>query len=399
MRQHFDLDSELIYLNSGTHSLCPRQVNEALSKYRTEYEANPTHGLFTNWGKLWEVQKDLASFFNARPTDLILRLNVTHALSDFILGAKLPPAGGGRAGEILVSDLEYGAIVNQCRFRAQREGFSLRTLRLPSCEDDFPTLTPEKLVRLVLDELKPETRILLLSHVMTANGLVMPIAEIARETRRRGILFVVDGAHAPGVLPLDFSKLEDVDFYAGNLHKWMMGPKGTAFGWVAPRHQETLEPMQAGWTTFEFPPAFRAFGDGSRFQGKMMLSGCHDFAPFYALRETLQFWREMGAERIVSRIRDLQLHVYREMKEKVGWPLLSPAPGPLLGPLLSFEMPESLQAKGYGVMFELLEEKKLQVSITPIQGRFCLRLSPHIHNMEDEVSRAVEMIAGVDRRA
>ncbi len=389
MRQHFDLDPGLIYLNSGTHSICPRAVEDALSVYRAEYERNPSYGLFTNWGKLWTVQKDLAAFFNARPEDVLLRINVTHAMSEFILGAKFVSG----PGEIVVTNLEYGAMVNQCRFRAERDGLTLRTLSLPAGQADFSGLTVDQLVRIVVDNLRPETRMLLLSHVMTSNGLLMPIREIARETRKRGVLLVVDGAHGPGSVDLDFSQLEDVDFYGGNLHKWMMGPKGTAFGWVAPRHHETLELMHAGWTTYDFPPAFQAFGEGNRFQGRMMLSGCHDFAPFYALKEMLEFWRKLGTDQIQARIRELQMHAVSEMRAKLGWKLLSPPAGPLLGPLLSYELPERLQAQGYGVLFELYEKESLQIAITPIQGRYCLRLSPHVYNTEDEISRAVDTMA------
>src|SRR5687767_4317170 len=113
MREEFDLDPKVIYLNSGTHSIVPKKVLEAVQRYQKEYEKNPTHSLFKAWGELWEVQKELARYFNADPKDIFLRPNITAVLNAFVLGLPLE-----KKSEILISDLEYGAITNLCRFRA-----------------------------------------------------------------------------------------------------------------------------------------------------------------------------------------------------------------------------------------------------------------------------------------
>ena len=105
------------------------------------------------------------------------------------------------------------------------------------------------------------------------------------------------------------------------------------------------------------------------------------------------FRREAGQERIFARIRELQRHTAAEMRSKVGWTARSPEVGPLLGPLMAFELPERLQSVNYGVMFELLEKKGIQISIVSIGGRYCMRLSPHIYSTEAEISRAAETIA------
>src|SRR4051812_44847016 len=103
MRAEFDIDPKLIYLNSGTHSICPRSVIDAQIRFEREFEKNPTAALFGAWERLWEVQKELGHFVNADPLDLFLRPNITVALNVFILGMPMPK------GEILHSDMEYGA--------------------------------------------------------------------------------------------------------------------------------------------------------------------------------------------------------------------------------------------------------------------------------------------------
>lgn len=390
-RTQFTLDPELIYLNSGTHSICPSAVLDAVTRYQREYERNPTIELFRAWERLWKTQVRLAAFFGADPAELFLRVNVTEAMNAFLLGMPL-----GKGGEILISDLEYGAVAAIAKFRAKRDELRLRELHLPNAPAELTRLTPARAAELVLSQLGPETRLLILSDVMTSNGLVLPLDEIARETRRRGILLAVDGAHGPGFLPIDLSR-SDIDFYGGNLHKWMMGPKGTGFGWVPKRHHGALEPLLAGWTTFETPPHFQAFGGGSRFAAAQLMHGCRDFAPFFALNDLLDFWERNGGRAAISaRVRELQLELEARMADALPWPLASPtAESGLRGPLLAYELPERLHGRAPLLFGQLLSEHRLQIQVLQVQGRWILRLSPHVYNSEEELERGVRILAAL----
>lgn len=391
-RSKFELDENILYMNSGTHSICPTEVMEAQFRYQKLYELNPTFGLNNAWKDLWTVQQDLAAFFHADPQDLFLRSNVTEALNEFILNVPGIPSGS----EILTSDIEYHAIVNICHLKAKNEELSVRSLHVPVFGAELKALSSAALVDHVVSQLRPETKMLLLSHVSTGNGLILPLKEIAKETRKRGILLVADGAHAPGCFPLDFREWEDVDFYAGSLHKWMMGPKGTSFGWVPKRHQGTLQAVHAGWTTFEIPPQFEAFGNHNAFTARFLMASCYNFAPFFALKETLQFWRSYG-DLILERILKLQTLLEVEMQREFGWQRSATAGSELHGPLLSYLLPEKF--KGHGLKFRdyLYKEYKLQVAVPHVQGYDLLRLSPHCYNTEDEIVRAVKVLGNAVR--
>lgn len=391
LRSYFNLPEDEIYLNSGTLSISPRVVQEAVVHHLLEYDRNPTRALIGTWEKLWEVQKGLASFLGADPRDLFLHHNVTEALNDLILGIPLP-AGG----EIAVTDLEYGAIVNVCKLRAIREGYQLRAIEVP-----FSPASGDELISKIVSQLKPDTRMLLVSHVFTGNGLILPLAELARITRERGIVLVVDGAHAVGAIDVDFSKLADVDLYAGNLHKWVMGPKGTGFGWVSPRHQEALQSLRAGWTTFEIPPQYAAFGEGRLFTLRFLRSSCHQFAPFFALKETFEFWKQHGRERIFTAKRALDERLHAGMIQN-GWKSISPSrESGLCGPLLSYDLPVQgpFGDNWPAWMHSMSTTEKLQVITPPVKGKFRLRLSPNIYNTQGEVDRSVALLSGLGQAA
>ncbi|MGK5083865.1 aminotransferase class V-fold PLP-dependent enzyme [Bdellovibrionota bacterium FG-1] len=386
-RADFDLDPHLIYLNSGTQSICPRSVIQAQISYIQSYEKNPTAGLIGAFAALWQIQSRLAKFVGADPQDLFLRPNVTTTMNDWILGVPLE-AGA----EILISDTEYGAIANICYLRAQRDDLSVRSFHLPGRAEEMQNLTEEQLCDQIVQAIGPKTRLLVLSHVMTGHGLTLPLQKLASQTRARGVLLAIDGAHGVGAVPLNLKQLEDLDFYGGNLHKWTLGTKGTAFGWVHPRHQESLVVLQAGWTSFEAKFPYDCFAPGHRFAQRMLHSACIDFAPYMALSATFDYWEQKGLLNIRQRIAELQSEVENQMSRQLNWPLVSPSSGVLRGPLLSYDLPPTLEAQGAALMHTLYREHGLQVSSPFLQNRWILRFSPHIYNTEAEISQAVEIL-------
>jgi isopenicillin-N epimerase len=383
MNSEFIKEPGLIYLNSANLSLCPQRVLKAMDAYRREFEKNPSNGLADSWSHLWSVQKRLAQFLGADPQDLFLRSNVTQVLNTFILGVEVAPHS-----EILVGELEYGAIVNVCRLRAKRDDLKWRILEMPCSLASVKKLDKNKLVDWVVSQLGPNTRVLLLSHVLGGTGLVLPIAEIAKHTRARSVLLIVDGAYAPGAIDVDLRALCDVDFYGCSLYKWMVGPKGTAFGWVARRNRHLLHPINAGWATFEDFAPLSGFGDGDRFQATFLMSGCHDFAPFRAIGDTLDFWNEYGATAIRAKMEFLREHLIKEIK----WnPMLSDDKA-LNGPLIAFLLPSRLQKIGAALPKLALENFGIQLNSANLRGLWHAIFSPHVYNTPEEISRAIALL-------
>ncbi len=374
-------------------ALSPTVVRNRIQAERQILENNPTDALFGAWGRMWEQQKQLAQFFKADPKHLFLRANVTLVMNDYLMALKLPPGS-----EILTSDIEYGAIVKICQHKAVTEGHQVRFFSLHDMGQEPESITEEQLMQRLEKALTPKTKLVMLSHVMTGSGLTLPIEKMARLLRGKGIFFAVDGAHGAGSCKLDFSNTE-LDFYGTNLHKWLMGPKGTGFGFVAPRMREHLEPRFAGWTTHQVEPHFAVFGDGDAWTARWMICSTHNFSDFYGIGETLKFWNEHGADKIMGRQTELLNFAKKEISQRTGLKSLSQFSTPALcGPLAAFELPPHLKAMGFELMMQLQAKEKIVVSMSMIQHEWTLRISPHIYNEHAEIEKTAQVLQTLTRR-
>jgi len=371
-----------INLNAGTVSATPIKVLDKVTAYQNEFESNPAANWLKIWGRLWEAQKKVALALKADPADMFLRPNVTVACNDFILGVQLP------AGELVTTNLEYGAINNILKLRCQNDGRELRTIELNTL-----VTSDEEILNTILKGLTDKSRLLLISHVTTSSGLVMPVKKIAAETRKRGIVLVVDGAHGPGSVDLDLSQFDDVDFYGGNLHKWMMGPKGTGFGWVPKWRQSTVKNITAGWTTFEAISYFDQFGDGSEFVRRMLQAYSFNFASYLALSDLMDFWAELGTNNIRKFQLELRDHTRAQVEAQLDLkPVHSPTAS--LNALLStYELPKKLQAdENFGIL-NLFEKTQVSINLPLVNGIKHLRFSPGIWVTKSQIDEAVSRLA------
>ncbi len=384
---HPSPETRVSYLNSGSMSLSPTSVINKIQNLRNEYEQNPTNGLFLAWPRMWQVQKDLAQFFKSPAQNLFMRTNVTYVMNDFLMALQLP-AGS----EILTSDLEYGAIVKICEYKAKIQNHSFRMFSFYDKGTPADQVSEDTLLERLERSLSPKTKLVMLSHVMTGCGLRIPIEKIAKLLRQKNIFFAVDGAHGPGSNDLSFENTA-VDFYGSNLHKWIMGPKGTGFGYLAPHMREHLQPQFAGWTTGEPPDHLKIFGEGDQWTSRWMINSTHQFADFYAVSDALNFWQETGREQIFKRQQHLGQYAAHKIEEKTGWKCLSLFKPEIRGPLMAFALPEKITNLGFPFLFHLQKEHRLVVSMVVLQGSWCLRVSPNVYNTENEIDQAAKILA------
>ena len=357
MKELFLLDPEVVFLNHGSFGACPRPVFEAYQRYQLELERRPVELLNRRYReRLDAVRARLAAYVGAGEDGLLLVPNATAGMNMVARSLRLRPGD-----EVLTTDREYGAVEIIWRFVCDRTG--ARHVRT----------SPETLP----DAVTERTRVVCLSHISSPTGEILPVEETCRLARAAGAVSVIDGAHAPGHIPLDLARI-GADAYTGNCHKWLCGPKAAGFLWVGPSVRDVVEPLVVSWD-WEEQTAFAA---------RYGWQGTKDPAAFLAVPDAIDFQAEHDWDTVRKRSHDLAARAQRSVAERYG---LEPPPGPF-GQMSTAELPP---CDPKDVQRRLLEEHRIEVVCREWEGRPLLRVSCQAYNDEEDVERLLEALPRV----
>ena len=281
-----------------------------------------------------------------------------------------------RAGdEIVVTTLGYGGIVNAARFAARDRGCTLRTIELPR-----PGAAPEAFVDAVTAGLTTASRLLVIDHLSASTALVLPLAEIAAECHRRGVLVLADGAHVPGNIPVDIDAL-GVDWYTANLHKWAWAPRSCGILWAAPEHREHLHPAVISW------------GLDHGITAEFDLIGTRDPTPFLAAPFAIDLMRSFGLDAVHAYNHDLAWQAGHTLTE--AWGTRFDTPESMIGSMVTVQLPDRLMSDDGNAERVRSELEALGFEVPIYAGPTALetRVSAQIYCDHDDIVRLAEAVS------
>lgn len=324
------LDPKVTFLNHGSFGSCPRPVLAFQSELRRRLERQPVTFFVRELEALLdEARAGLARFLGAHPQDLAFVTNATTGVNTVLRSLRFRPGD-----ELLVTDHEYNACRNALDFVARRSRARVVVAPIP-----FPLREPASVIAAVLDRVTARTRLALLDHVTSQTGLVLPIASLIRELGARGVETLVDGAHAPGMVPLDLNQL-GAAYYTGNCHKWICAPKGAAFLHVRRDLQPRIRPLVISHG------ANSTRTDRSRFLIEFGWTGTDDPTPYLAVPNALEFMAGLvpgGWPAIMRQNRQLALAARQVLCQALD--IQPPCPDSMVGALASLPIPDAPVAR------------------------------------------------------
>lgn len=354
IKQQLMLDPSLKYLNTGTLGPCPKGVFDTVAEINRQLEMNPA---VENFGPLLaEMEKTrgiVANFIKADEEEIILTRNTTEGISLVCSGIDF------KAGdEILTTNHEHGGAMVGLNFLAETKGATIKQMTMP-----LPIPDKETLLAMVQQHISDKTKLILLSHVETITGLRWPIEEVAKIARARGIIFIVDGAQAPGMLDIDMQAI-DCDAYASSGHKWTMGPKETGFLYLNKRLQPHVK------------HAFIA----SNYHSYSASSGTRNAANLIGLGAVMKWHMTLGQQNIEAQCKKMAHYCKQQLLAIPGVSIISSDDERLQTAIVSFTYEKDLSN---GDLRKHMNDKGIIIKRLPQHN--AVRISNHMFTSKGDI--------------
>lgn len=378
----FALAEHMTFTNHGAFGAVPRCVKDSQKRLIDEMDASPSLWFRkTSKLKLDEARTCIAEFISADPDDVVFVQNITKGVNS-VMGSLIL----GQDDIILCNNHNYTSVKNVCSRLSHLKGVHIVSLQI-----HFPIHNEDDVVEMYRQYFlnNKNVKIAMLDHISCSSAIKWPIEKLIPLCREFGVLSLVDGAHAPGQIPLNLKDL-DPDFYMGNLHKWLFCPRGCAILYVKKKHQ--------GWVK----PALLGLSYNSSFQKDFLDQGCCDETPFCVVPEAIQFYKEIGGyEKIKAYVSPLLNKVVNEMVAQYGTEKLA-IPESMEAPFMKMIRLPSIdiidEQKTYSedeldiLMAQFIERFKIDASFSFVEGKAYHRCHCNVYNTKDDYIKMMKAI-------
>ena len=362
----FLIRDDIIFFNHGSFGASPRPVFERYQAWQRELEAQPVEFLLRRRPALMaDARAIIADYVNVPAAEIVFVANATAGLNIALRSLRL------RSGdEILTTDHEYGAVNRLLAFVAAKTGTRIRQHRVR-----LPYESDEAFTEAFFADSSQQTKAIVISHITSPTALIFPVELICARARELGILTIIDGAHAPGQLPLDLAAV-GADIYSGNFHKWLCAPKGSAFLHARREHHDWIDPLVVshGWV------------EGSGLVERNEWSGTRDIAPYLTVPAAIEYQRVHDWERVRADCHALAARAQKELCERYGLPPLS---RDQFAQMVTIPLPHCDAA---AVKERLYAEHRIEVPLGELAGQCGIRISVQAYNTAEDLERLLEAL-------
>lgn len=359
LRPLWHLDPEIHFLNHGSFGATPIAVLEAQQALRMQMEREPVRFMVDFLpGAIRDAAAALGEFIGAPPQQFAFTANATEAIN-----AVLGSIDWREGDEVVIANHAYPAIRNAVGHVAARHRLIVREAHVP-----FPLAGDDDVFNAYAAAISARTRLALIDHVFSPLAIVAPVERLVALCRERGVAVLVDGAHAPGAIPLALNDL-GADWTVGNAHKWLFAPKGCAF-------------LHAGSSqSCALHPTVISNLHGAGFPAEFDWTGTRDYTAWLALPAAIGFLEGLGSARYQAHLRQQAREAAQRLAE--AWQVALPAPPEMFGAMVTLPLPAgfgSSEDDAKRLRLRLLDGFAVEVPVIRITGGLWVRISAQVYN-------------------
>ena len=377
LRGEFNFDFGWLNFAGFLLATRPRMVDEAIEYHRYQLQRNPAVYLLEGYAHEAMARQRAGEYFGVEPNQVALTNSTTMGLATLYNNISIKPGQ-----EVLSTEHEHYSCMTSLKYRSEREGFRVNTIRLYDKPQDASV--DEMLTRLQRN-ITAKTRVLALTWVHSGSSVKLPVVEVGKLVRELNqnradadrLLFCVDGVHGFGVETTNFNDM-DCDYFVAGTHKWMFGPSGTGIMVSRDTQLENISPT--------IPPF--NFGGVNDFGSMMTPGGFHCFEHQWALPKAFEFHLLLGKDRVQARIHSLNTYLKEGLDDISGVQRVTPLSSELSAGFTFFKMPGHSANK----LQTVLGEHKIIASAANRDAGPVLRMAPGLLNSEAEIDTALDVI-------
>ena len=375
VRDQYMLNKETVFFNPGTFGAMPKIVvdkmvenlrNTAMNVADWDYKDDNTAQIISGYQALMFIRTKVGKILNCDPKYIALTDNVTNGMSYIANGITLQSGD-----EIITSNQEHSGGKSSWIVKEKRIGVVYKEVTLPK-----PIRDTAEVIDIITKSFTPRTKVLMLSHIISGSGAILPMKEICAEAAKRGIFTVVDGAQCIGQIKVDITDI-GCDAYVGCFHKWIGAPAGTGFMYLR------SDKMKDIWSTVASGNWNNHDDEGYRFTQR----GTGNFSVIAGLDAALDFHLSLGPDKVYDRIKFLGDRLREGLRKINKVKIFSPTDNAMCAGITVYNIEGWTGPK-------LQDEFWNRAHMRPRASspEFGVRHCTHIFNSTEEIDKALDIV-------